>query len=213
MAGGFRARYRQALGRLVRKPLPSDGFTQGQLQAAEARLRVKLPKALRDYYAVVGRHKLNQVHNRLLPPARLFLAGGHLAFMQENQAVVSWGARCERGEEDPAVFQAADPEAGPWYSEQARCSEFLTAMLYWQAVCGGLRHAGYAERVGAEVVRRVERSWPLIARIQDLSAYCEAGQAVCVLPDKKTALVHVGARTKRDFRDVEERLGVELDEA
>jgi hypothetical protein len=170
--------------------------------------------SLRDYYAVVGRHKLNQHHNRLLSPADLFLGTDHLVFMEENQAVVYWGLPCdELGEKNPPVFQSQSPEKGPWYKEGARCSEFLIAMLYWQAVGGGLPYIGYLERAGAGVVRQIKRTWLLAARTEELLAYGEPGQAICVLPEKKTALVQVGARTRRHFRDIEERLGTELNEA
>src|SRR5262245_61284773 len=161
MAVGFRSRYRQALRSLIRKPIPRDGFPVGLLKAAEVRLGVKLPKALWDFYAVVGRHKLNQHYNRLLSPVDLFLATDHLVFMEENQAVVYWGvSRDELSKKDPPVFQAQTPEEGPWYSEGASCSEFLIAMLYWQAVGGGLPYTGYAERVGAGLVRQIKRTWP-----------------------------------------------------
>src|SRR5262249_9717031 len=184
------------------------------LRAAEARLGVKLPRALWEYYALVGRHQLNQAHNRLLSPGALFIARGHLAFMEENQRVVYWGLRCrELGKADPTVLQTGDPEDEPWYSERVRCSEFLTAMLYWQAAGGGLRYVGYTDYVGVEIVRQIEEAWPLIARIRGLDAYGKPGQAVCWLSDGKTGMVQVGARTRHDYRDIEKRLGVGIHEA
>jgi hypothetical protein len=195
--------------------LARDGFALKQLKAAEARLEVKLPKALWDYYTLVGQHPINRAHNRLLSPDALFLGSGHLVFMEENQTVVYWGLRCrELGKADPTVLQTAGAEDKPWYSERVRCSEFLTAMLYWQAVGGGLPHIGYTDPIGLGIVRQVEGSWPLIARIQGLSAYGKAGQAICILFEEKTAaLVQVGARTKRDYRDIEKRLGIGINEA
>jgi hypothetical protein len=212
MAVGFRSRYRHAFRCLVRNPLPRDGFAPARLKDAEARLGVKLPKALWDYYALVGRHKINQVHNRLLPPDRLDVEKRHLVFMEENQGVVYWGLRrTDLGEKDPTVLQSLDPEEDPWYSERTRCSDFLIAMLCWQAVGGGLPYTGYSEGLGADAVGRIRRAWPFIAKMHGLAAYGSPGQAVCVLSAEESFVIHVGARTQRDFRDIEKRAGVPLD--
>jgi hypothetical protein len=77
---------------------------------AEKRLGVRLPGSLKEYYLVAGREKrINQLHNRLLPPEKLRIDSERLVFMEENQWVVYWGVPAVRETEpDAAVFQGVN---------------------------------------------------------------------------------------------------------
>jgi hypothetical protein len=91
--GGYAARYRAVLAAVTGSARAGPGFPERRVAAAEARLGVRLPPALRAYYTAVGRHPLNRVSDRLRPPEAVELTGGRLVFLDENQGVVCWGVR------------------------------------------------------------------------------------------------------------------------
>ena len=126
--------------------LPYDEAT---LQAAEARLGVRLPRTLRQFYLAWGRRRdLTETMHPLLSPAELELRGDVLFFWAENQAVVLWGMKCERLEEaDPLVVVARNEEAGlAWTPSYARLSDFLDDMTYENALWGGAFYRGISAR-------------------------------------------------------------------
>jgi hypothetical protein len=98
-----------------------DGYDETTLTAAEARLGIPLPGALRAAYALFGRRAdLTDGQDWLLPPDHLHLDGGVLVFRRENQSVTDWGVPAAAGEPDPpVVVRDPDPAAGgpawaPW---------------------------------------------------------------------------------------------------
>src|SRR4051794_32194320 len=77
---------------------PRDGCPESEIADAEARLGIRVPKSLRDYYLVAGRERrLNQAQFRFLLPDGWFVDRGRLAFLEENQCVVYWGVRAGPG--------------------------------------------------------------------------------------------------------------------
>ncbi|MFC9861167.1 MULTISPECIES: SMI1/KNR4 family protein [unclassified Streptomyces] len=102
---GFVADWVKALG-------DDDGWDETDLVAAEERLGVQLPSALREAYLLFGRRRdLTSNHDLLLGPSELYVdeAGEALVFRHENQGAASWGIRLgELMDEDPAVFIRAD---------------------------------------------------------------------------------------------------------
>jgi hypothetical protein len=142
----------------------------------------------------------------------LFVSQGRLVFMEENQAVVYWGVRSRTAAVDPVVFQTADPEEGDWLAE-SKCSRFLTAMLCWQAVGGGLPYIGYSNPIDFAAARRLARNWPRVGHLGGLSAYVRAGQVMCVFDERAFCLLHIGARSHRDFQALVKELGVPVHEA
>jgi hypothetical protein len=76
-----------------RTPLAGgDGWADADLDAAEARLGLRLPAAFREAYQLFGRRTdLTSVQETLLSPADLEVKAGALVFRVENQAVVLWG--------------------------------------------------------------------------------------------------------------------------
>jgi hypothetical protein len=212
VADGWADRFRGLLADIVGRTAPSHGYSAHAVAAAEARLGAPLPGPLRDYYLSVGRHKINRAHNRLWPPDALEISQRRLVFMEENQCVVFWGVRSRTAASDPVVFQTTDLEEGDWFAE-APCSEFLAAMMCWQAVGGGLPHIGYSDRLSRAAARRMTRGWSAAGRMGGLSAYAREGRVVCILDEGDSALVHVGSRSRRDFRALESELGLAVHEA
>ncbi len=211
MTGSPAVRFRTLLADIVGRASPSHGYSARTIKAAESRTGARLPRPLRDYYLTVGRHKINQAHNRLLPPEDLFVAQRRLVFMVENQAVVFWAVRSRTAARDPVVFQSTDPEDEDWVADAA-CSQFLPAMLCWQAVAGGLPHVGYSRPMGSVVARQCMRGWPSAGRIGTLSAFARDGRVVCVDNEGATAQLYMGARSRRALHALTVELGVAVDE-
>jgi hypothetical protein len=117
-----------------------DGLPTEFVNDADRELGVKVPVALRTYYAVAGRlDELNHVHNELLAPSEIGVDAGFLIFMHENQAVVSWGFRVEDlSQDDPMVWQRNNTPPEEWFSEDLRFSAFLESMFAWYAHAGVL---------------------------------------------------------------------------
>ncbi|MEU1184923.1 SMI1/KNR4 family protein [Streptomyces sp. NPDC005820] len=119
---------------------PIDGCADDEITAAEDRLGISLPDALRDYCTVAGRHPElmgmdGREHTlRLSAPRDLSLADGQLVFCGENQGPAAWSVRpADAGWPDPRVHGRAEP-GGKWYSEARRLSAFLINVAGRQAV-------------------------------------------------------------------------------
>ncbi|MGC0327370.1 hypothetical protein RKD23_000360 [Streptomyces sp. SAI-170] len=98
-----------------------DGWTEAELDAAEERLGVRLPAALREAYRLFGRRQdLTSNHDVLLSPAELYVdeAKEALVFRHENQGAASWGVLLDSLQnDDPAVLirlDLADKSAERW---------------------------------------------------------------------------------------------------
>ena len=88
---------------------PGDGFTEDVLWAAEQRLGVKLPAALRDAYLLFGqRADLTARQDPLLPPDRLRVdrLAPVIVFRVENEDCAEWGVAAgdHWNPEDPPVY-------------------------------------------------------------------------------------------------------------
>jgi hypothetical protein len=206
------SRYRGLLGSIIGRWRPGHGYPERVVASSEARLGVRLPPPLRAYYLSIGRHPFNRAHNRLWPPEALEVYQGRLVFLEENQGVVFWGVRSRSTAADPVVFQTADPEDGTWAAEAA-CSQFLPAMLCWQAVSGGLPHSGYTGPLTPRAARGLTRGWCPAGRIRELAAFTATGQVACILTEGATAFLHVAARSRRGFERLVSALGVPVHQA
>jgi hypothetical protein len=112
------------------KPIVAgDGYWEEEMDAAEARLKVKLPAALREWYQLAGRrNEVWSCQDMLLRPERLRVEEGRLAICDENQGCVVWGIEMDAlGRADPAVM-VRDWE-GVWAQETADTSTFALARL------------------------------------------------------------------------------------
>ncbi|MFC8202063.1 SMI1/KNR4 family protein [Streptomyces sp. NPDC057298] len=119
---GFVANWSEALG-------DDDGWGEADLVAAEERLGLRLPLALREAYLLLGRRRdLTSNHDVLLSPSDLYVdeAKEALVFRHENQGASSWGILLDKlVDEDPAVFiraDLADKAAERWESWLERLS-------------------------------------------------------------------------------------------
>ncbi|MFD6953388.1 hypothetical protein A6A08_26050 [Nocardiopsis sp. TSRI0078] len=129
----------------------SDGWGEADLDAAEDRLGLRLPAALREAYRLFARRTdLTSNHDRLLAPAELHVdtAGEALVFRHENQGAASWGILLRTlQEEDPAVLVRPDladesvERWEPWTERFSACCIEIVLSESLQAedvVCGFL---------------------------------------------------------------------------
>ena len=113
---------------------PGDGSHAGDLDAAEGRLEVPLPIALREAYALFGaRPDLTSNQDELLVPDDFHLVDDVLVFRVENQGAALWGVELT-GEPDPPVLvrpDLADLDAEAWQPWMDRfsmaCAEMILA--------------------------------------------------------------------------------------
>ncbi|MFF4398755.1 SMI1/KNR4 family protein [Streptomyces sp. NPDC001480] len=121
-----------------------DGWTRADLDAAEERLGLRLPVAMREAYLLFGRRKeLTSNHDVLLSPAELYVddAEEALVFRHENQGAASWGILLDSlQDDDPAVFvrlDLADKSAERWEDWLERVS-----LCFVEIVLSESLHAG-----------------------------------------------------------------------
>ncbi|WP_316527708.1 SMI1/KNR4 family protein [Kitasatospora brasiliensis] len=123
---GFAAHWGEPLG-------PEDGFTDAELDAAERRLGLRLPAALREAYRLFGRRAdLTSSHDVLLTPDELHVLDGALVYRAENQGCAHWGVPlADLGREDPPTvgrLDLADKSQERWEPSEDRFSTAAVAM-------------------------------------------------------------------------------------
>ncbi|MEU4501342.1 SMI1/KNR4 family protein [Streptomyces sp. NPDC024089] len=126
-----------------RSPLAgTDGHTPADLDAAQARLGLPLPTALREAYQLLGaRSDLTDNQDSLLAPEDLYLDAdrGVLVFRVENQSCAYWGIRVtDLDQDDPPVVVRADlvrPTADDWAAWLGRVSVAFVEIVLSEALC------------------------------------------------------------------------------
>lgn len=146
------------------------GFSTNKITDVEARLNVKLPQTLINYYLSLGNYQsANYSHNKLLRPEEIgFSEDGYLMIYRENQGVVAWGIRKEDLQLDnPPVWgnygTKEDPE---WHLEVDRTTNFFLLMAVYNGTLGGLRYnANYFDEVDQKTLQLIHKNWTLVAPI------------------------------------------------
>jgi cell wall assembly regulator SMI1 len=114
------------------------GFSRNEIAAAEARLNVPLPEALKDYLAVCGKtREMMDKNYHLYSLDDLRVEDDHLIFCEENQGIEEYGVPLqdlkELGDFHPRV-QAKSMNTDEWRSESGSISAFLLGVGSFQAV-------------------------------------------------------------------------------
>ncbi|MDI2125795.1 SMI1/KNR4 family protein [Yinghuangia seranimata] len=118
---------------------PGDGCPEDELLAAEARLGVALPLALRETYRLLGRRAdLTSNQDVLLPLDQLRVEGDVLVYRMENQAVSEWGVLLDPDDPDPPTATRPcgwrDEQWEPWFD---RFSLAAVEMVLFESVLAG----------------------------------------------------------------------------
>jgi hypothetical protein len=206
----FAERLKSTFATLVRPLTPEDGQPEAIISVAEARLGLRLPAVLREYYLLAGRlDRFNRAYNQFLRPEEWSVDGGKLVFLEENQCVVFWGVEVGTvPEDDPPVYQAENVRGQPteWYLEHKRCSEFLIVMLHLQAVWAGYDFLG-GSSITSEALTKFLIGWTSAGSVNELLAFNREGAAACVLESKDSSQLYAGGRTERDFELIDPQQG------
>lgn len=203
-----------------------DGYDEEVIRAAEARLGYRLPAKLRALYQNWGaRDDMLRKNEYVLPPEDLFIASDMLIFCYTQPGSSVWGMPLSVPNDNPPVYSgdvnystptsdSGEIEIGPLSHE--RLSDFLDALIYNHAFCGGSLHGGWSHEVWTlEWEKILERDWDKVAvksvrwgltgdtlpRLWPL--YVRDGQAI----DAISRLI-VATRTEKDLRVIAQALDV-----
>jgi hypothetical protein len=181
----------------------ASSVPESSIEQAERRLGRPLPAALSRLYRERGACAPGQTYNRLLAPADLILAGGHLVFCEENQAVVSWGiAEGDLGQSDPPVHQGqTDGTRWEFFPEFPSLTDFVR----WQGALEGI--SGALPELGTRPSRQLSRLTGETFRTLDACVWVFAG-AVLVVDHAETGLASLGASTVEAFQGADRSLGL-----
>jgi hypothetical protein len=187
----------------------ADGIPEAELDAMLSRIGYELPEVLQDFYAVVGRFEpVLEAHKRFYPPGRFSRMDGNLVFCEENQVVVYSGNEEKQGwRTDPPVYQGVNGAEIAWYVEAERCSEFLTRMIYWQALFGGLPHCRFA--MGTEAVLQVGQAWPSVSQEGDSQLFSRGASVFSLTQQGRNVEVQAAAQTEGELDELFRALGLE----
>jgi hypothetical protein len=173
---------------------PGDGYDEETIQAAEARLGVRLPTTLRNFYLTWGRRRdMTQPQDHMMHPNVLVVRANTLIFIEENQAVCYWGVPCEALDEaDPPVVET---ESGPsgwdvesernWRLSDAHLSNFLDGFTYMHAFSGGAAYGGitaFGVSLSEEHILWLEGNWSRAFDDDVPTYYIRDGQALFYHP-------------------------------
>jgi len=220
-ARNYQESYLRTFATLGTKLNKQDGCSSGKIAAAEKKLGLRLPIALRDYYFVAGRERsLNHAHNRLCALGDLEKHAGKLVFMEENQCVVVWGvAASSKAGDDPAVYQGpiVDGEPSGWFLEQRKLSVFLVFMLHMQAAFGGGMPCTASGPAHKNLVAKLDKDWHFSGEVNGMRAYSRDKQSVCFVKWQdffakgETWRVFAGACDKEGLQTIATGLGLQWD--
>ncbi len=156
----FVERFAADLGRPV---ADGDGFVEAELNAAEARLGVSMPPALRELYRRIGRRDdLVRVQDLLLTPKQLHLddTGAILVFRVEHQHATRWGVPVATAVPDPPVYFQVGLE---WRLFLGHLSHAVVEMLLseWMLAEGEFTGNRELDRYAISLVEQHFRRLPL----------------------------------------------------
>src|SRR5574338_529622 len=122
----------------------SATYSKSEVDAAEHRLGIRFPAALRSLYERTGRHPMHTVHNALFPPSKISIHDRYLVFYEESQRVCYWGISTTHCEDaDPPVETSFENEGKlEFRPEFPSISDFLAFQAAWQGTEGALPYVG-----------------------------------------------------------------------
>jgi hypothetical protein len=198
----------------------SYGFNELEIEKAEKRLNIILPKSLRQYYLSLGKNKaINETFNHLLLPDQIdFTDDKYLIFYEENQAVVLWGIyEKDFSSNNPKIYGSYDNERSEWFLDSENTEDFLLSMAYWNGVLGGLKYtANVSEDLDQEIINKIEQNWKEQKNItqQMLRFFTNDNLEILVFTtdhDKSINGLYIGSNDKEKYEDIIKKLDIEWD--
>lgn len=136
-----------------------DAIEEAELRAAESRLGIKLPHALRALYARTGRHPLHSAVDRLVLLSELEIVDGFLVFYEESQDVTAWAVERFHEADPPVSTEVKFSDGLRFVPEFATVADFFGLEAAQQAtsgalpVCGLVRPGRASSRTSRDAVR------------------------------------------------------------
>jgi hypothetical protein len=199
------------------------GFSRDEIAAAEARLNVSLPQALKDYLVVCGatREMMDENYHLYLPDG-LRVEDGHLIFCEENQGIEEYGVPLqdleEPGDFHPRV-RAKSVNTKEWRNESGSISAFLLGVGSFQAVLSMDNSARF--ELPEKRLKKIEKFFEPVGELE-----VRSGSQMVGFVDRQHSIVatymydpHLydsemfwaGSSADGALEDFEERSGFELD--
>lgn len=211
-------RYLEAAQRLFGPLGKEDGIPASELAAAEARLRVGLPAALREVYQRSGRRTdMHASQDRLQLPDELALEGDVLVFYEQAERAQLWGMRVgDLSQADPPVWRGESTSPLAWDPEAERLTGFLEAMLLTQRMSRG--PWVMKRKVGAALLERLQALYPPLRVESRLLASARwhgdtEGHLLRIQGEPPSAIVTVAAPTGDQLRSLGESLDLTWSDA
>jgi hypothetical protein len=236
-------RFRQIASLLYPPFKPTDGIAFEEIEKIEKRKKLTLPKVLRDFYHLSANHEpINYSFNRLIGIEELEIEKGKLVFYQENQGVCVWAidkrdlqkndppvwqgqpipSRREidwySEHEDPLVFEPQwntfDDNKIEWHQETSLLSTFLTSMLCWQSVMGGLPFCAVREHLENSTIGEIEDNFEPVDfgnDYQEFQVFVSVGKILCLLRGDNGIALNIAASDKTKFLELSQLLSIEWD--
>jgi hypothetical protein len=180
----------------------------------ESRLRINLPKILKEYYLQLGNHEaLNQSQNYLVLPQELqFDDNDLLVFYTENQFVVLWGIkRSDLSLDNPPVYSICDEDIE---LESPNLSTFLTAMAYLQAVFSFTYNANRTEisKITEEIIQKTWKKSNHSLKTWNVEFYQNnLNEILAVMKNDEQIDLFIATKTEESFKEINYKLNIEWD--
>ena len=182
----------------------ADGIDMARLSAAEQRLGLSLPSALRELYTCAGSVTcLMESFQRFSAPEQLAIEDGKLVFLEENQGVCFWGVGII-GDRHMVLQCASD--GSQWYSEDMALDAFLRIILYYQCAQGGYDHAAAVGIEQSELLKFLAAPWEKVVEHNGLHIYWQPDVLIWWLEESNGVVdcAFLSARTRESYERHEE---------
>ncbi|MBS9782882.1 MAG: hypothetical protein KGV43_03685 [Arcobacter sp.] len=109
-----------------------EGLDILEIEKVEKRLKIVLPKELKELYLTLGKNELfMQGYQRFLDLEKLVIKNNKLVFLEENQYACYWGVDLE---DEKNIYQANDMRFKKCHKEEFNLDKFIEMILYFQCV-------------------------------------------------------------------------------
>lgn len=132
---------RRLLGRDLVK---EDGIREQIIRMTEERLGIRLPKALREFYALVGNLEMFfSSFQFFIDLDELEIRNGKMVFLVENQGVCYWAL--SQDDDWQRVYVRIDAlDESEWYKD-LRIDDFMYVIMFLQCSLGGYQYSGVVD--------------------------------------------------------------------
>lgn len=196
------------------------GFADLEISEGERNLNVKFPQKLKEFYKIFGRNKqINEIHNRLLSPQKVYFEDEYLVFYEENQQGCFWAIKKEDlKKENPPVYEGYknwDTNEISWYQSHQNMEDFCLFIAFYNGTMGGLTYNANImdeNEINVKAVEFVQNNRAEITelKMQGQRFFTDNFQEVislCYDQSGKCTAVFVGTENEERFQDILELFG------